>query len=290
VFTRSGSAWTQQAKLTGSDEVGLAEFGQSVALSGNGSTALVGGPIDDRPQGTAVNDGRGAVWAFERVGSSWKQDGPKLKGTGQTRNGDFGDTVALSADGDTAAVGAFNGDYGLGGAWVFVRDGSHWRQQGSKLYGLGAAGASDFGSALALSADGDTLMSAGPLDGNGVGAVWVFTRSRTIWRQSGDKLGYKISAGGEKGAAAFGSDVALTADGTTALIGGWTDSDGRGAAWVFTRTGSTWTQTQKLTGRGENGPARFGFAVALSANGHTALVGGPIDNKKRGATWVFTHD
>lgn len=288
VFTRSGSAWKQEAKLTGLGEVGLAEFGWSVALSGSGSIALVGGPDDDHPQGTTANEGRGAVWAFARVGSAWKQDGVKLKGTGQTKNGDFGAAVALSADGDTAAVGAYNGDDALGGAWVFVRDGSHWRQQGSKLYGIGAAGASAFGAALALSADGDTLLSAGPLDGNLVGAVWVFTRSRSVWLQSGDKYGYKITPRDEKGAPAFGSAVALTANGTTALIGGWTDSGGHGAAWIFTRMGSTWRQIQKLTGRGETGAGRFGFVVALSASGETALVGGPIDDKKQGAAWVFT--
>ena len=70
--------------------------------------------------------------------------------------------------------------------------------------------------------------------------------------------------------------MALSADGNTALIGGPSDNGGVGAAWVFTRSGSTWTQQgAKLVGTGAVGHAGQGWSVALSADGNTALVGGP---------------
>ena len=73
--------------------------------------------------------------------------------------------------------------------------------------------------------------------------------------------------------------MALSSDGNTALIGGPDDNGDVGAAWVFTRSGSTWTQQgSKLTGSGEVGNGDFGFSVALSADGNTALIGGPDDN------------
>src|SRR5439155_1690106 len=135
VFTRSGSTWTQQAKLTGSGEVNLphpysmgGEFGSSVALSGDGSTALIGGPGD--------NEGVGAAWVFTRTGSTWTQQGPKL--TVEHRNIRlFGDSVALSSDGSTALISAREvcdihpggcGNYGA--VWAFTRSGSTWTQQG----------------------------------------------------------------------------------------------------------------------------------------------------------------
>ena len=98
----------------------------------------------------------------------------------------------------------------------------------------------------------------------------------------------------------FGTNVTLSADGNTALIGGWNDDSvasgnrdysGKGAAWVFTRTGSTWTQQgEKLTAarsaRPDNG--KFGTIVALSADGDTALIGAWNDDNSKGAAWVFT--
>jgi len=81
--------------------------------------------------------------------------------------------------------------------------------------------------------------------------------------------------------------VALSSDGNTALIGGDDDNGGVGAAWVFTRAASTWTQQQKLSGSGESGSAMFGYSVALSSEGNTALIAGPYDNSHVGAAWVF---
>ena len=103
------------------------------------------------------------------------QQGEKLTGTGGTRTGRFGYDVALSADGDTALIGARYGYPGAGGAWVFTRSGSTWSQQGGKLVGTGHAGAGEFGhtgegefgASVAISADGDTALVGGPADDGG---------------------------------------------------------------------------------------------------------------------------
>jgi FG-GAP repeat len=288
VFTRSGAAWTQLGeKLTGGGETGAAEFGYSVALSSNGSTALVGGPFDRRPEGYPGNAGYGAAWVFTRTGATWSQEGRKLTGRGETAVGDFGDVVALSGNGDTALVGAFSVFNVHGAAWVFTRTGLAWTQQGNRLTGRGETGAGSFGWSVALSADGDTALIGGPNDNNDVGAAWVFTRTGSTWTQKGAKL----IGDGEIGAAGFADSVALSANGDTALIGGWGDNKFRGAAWVFTGRGSVWTQQgAKLTGRGETGhdhDGNFASTVALSADGGTALIGGPGDNHNHGAAWVF---
>ena len=111
--------------------------------------------------------------------------------------------------------------------------------------------------------------------------------------QQGSKLTYPWTS--TTGGGSFGFSVALSSDGNTALIGspdligGPDDNPGFGAAWVFTRSGSTWTQQgSKLTGSGESGSGVFGSSVALSADGNTALIGGPYDNGVVGAAWVFT--
>ncbi len=269
-----GSLVQQGPKLTGSEELGAGRFGRSVALSADGDTALIGGPRD----GGEV----GAAWVFIRSGSTWTQL-VKLTGAGESGAGCFGRSVALSADGDTALVGAPRDNAGLGAVWVFARSGATWVQQ-AELTGSGESGKGWFGRSVALSADGDTALVGGYVDHSDVGAAWVFRRSGSTWTQQGAKL----TGAEEDGAGEFGWNVALSGDGETALVGGRDDGGGVGAAWVFTRSGATWTQQgSKLTGGEEAGAGELGDGVALSSDGETALVGGREDSGGVGAAWVF---
>src|SRR5439155_24819960 len=120
-------------------------------------------------------------------------------------------------------------------------------------------------------ADGDTaIVGAWRAE-----ASWVFTRSGGVRTQQGNKL----VGSGAAGSARQGTSVALSADGNTAIVEGWSDNNMAGAAWVFTRRGGVWTQQgKKLVGSGAGGSARQGTSVALSADGNTAIVGGPGDN------------
>jgi len=286
VFTRSGGVWSQQGpKLvgTGVDRYWRSYQGVSVALSADGNTAIVGGPLDESGY-------YGAAWIFRRTNGVWAQQGKKLVGAGGTQlyQGQ-GQSVALSADGTTAIVGG-PGD----GAWVYVQDGGVWIQQGMPLVGTGSAGNAYQGHSVSLSADGNTAIVGGALDNkpssnqNAVGAAWVFTRSGGVWTQQGNKL---VGAG-SVGGADQGWSVALSGDGNTAIVGGPYDSP-VGAAWVFTRSGGVWTQQgNKLVGTGvstylgEVNSAAMGYSVALSADGKTAMLGGPSD-LFNGSVWTF---
>ena len=275
----TGLPTTQQGpKLIGTGAaVGLVQQGYSVALSADGATALVGGPADDA--------NAGAAWVFARTGGTWTQEGTKLVGTGAVGAAWQGHSVALSADGATALVGGPADDANTGAAWVFIRTGGSWTQQGTKLVGTGAVGGAQQSWSVALSADGATALVGGPADDANTGAAWVFTRTGGSWTQQGGKL----VGTGAGGAAWQGWSIALSADGATALVGGPADDANTGAAWVFTRTGGSWTQQgTKLVGTGAGGAAWQGWSVALSADGATALVGGPADDTQTGAAWVFT--
>jgi hypothetical protein len=224
VFTRAGSAWTQQgSKLVGMHEAGHGQFGGSVALSGEGDTALIGARADHSLVGT------GAAWVFVRTNSTWAQQGEKLTGAGATVSAEFASSVALSDDGETALIGGASNEDGVGAAWAFTHEGSTWMQQGEKLTSGETASPADFGSAVALSANGTKALVGASGDSSEAGAAWVFASEGAGWVRQGAKL----TGGGESGAAAFGTSVALSDGAHTALIGGPQDDLGAGAVWAF---------------------------------------------------------
>jgi len=327
IYTRNSSgAWTQQgSKLVGTGNTGLAGLGLSVAISADGNTAIVGGWSD--------NNDVGAVWVFTRSGGTWSQQGGKLVGSGNIGQSHQGWSISLSADGNTFIVGAPEDDPRLsingntGAAWVFVRSGGIWSQQGNKLVGAGAVGSAYQGGAVALSADGNTAIVTGAADNNGQGAAWVYTRSGATWSQQGSKLvspgsnglgqsvslsadgntalidihvftrsggiwsqqGDLLSGTGHVGSPNPGGKVSLSADGNTVIVGVSADNNSVGAVWVFTRSGNTWSQQgSKLVATGYTGLAQQGWSVSLSANGNTALIGGPNAGGGRGGAWVYT--
>src|SRR5262249_42498820 len=149
--------------------IGQAGQGLSVALSGDGDTAIIGGPSD--------NSTVGAAWVFTRRNGIWSQQGDKLTGTGGIQpSARF--SLAPSADGNPAIVGGPNDNRYAGAAWVFTRSNGIWTQQGSKLVGSGAVWSEIYqGGSVAVSADGNTVVTGGPGDDAFVGAAWVFTRS-----------------------------------------------------------------------------------------------------------------
>jgi len=292
-------SFEQRPKLVGTGAVGSTSQGMSVALSADGNTAIVGGPGPnnaDRDRSPVVGP-VGAAWVFTRSGGTWTQEGGKLVGTTSEYGGGLwsqGASVALSSDGNTAIIGGPSDNRTTGAAWVFTRSGSIWTQQGNKLVGSGASEPPlppGQGISVALSADGNTAI----VGGWGAEGAWVFTRSGATWTQQGKKL----VGSGAVGKARQGMSVALSADGNTAIVGGWSDNGKTGAAWVFTRTRGVWTQQgKKLVSIDAVGSARQGMSVALSADGNTAIVGGPGDNPwgrsvpfglgAAGAAWVFT--
>jgi hypothetical protein len=284
VFTRTNGAWTEQQQLVGTGD------SPSVALSADGNTAIVGLPND--------NGGIGAAWVFTQSNGVWTQQ-QKLVGSGAIGNAAQGTSMALSADGSTAIVGGpldngfTNGNTpeGVGAAWVFTRTNSTWTQQ-QKL--VASQEYAQEGTSVALSADGSTAIVGGPFKSSfpGGGAAWVFTQSNGSWTEQQQLVGSNSEGSYQ------GTSVALSADGSTAMVGGPGDNAGYGAAWVFTQSNGTWTEQQKLVGSGvteSNGytPVQ-GTSVALSADGSTAIVGGPRDNFNSfsgqgiGAAWAFS--
>lgn len=275
---------TETARLVPADRDANDRFGHSVALSDR--IALIGEPRNEDPNGSFA----GAASVFEHSGGGWNRR-PTLTpadGDGYDR---FGESVALV--GDTALVGARGADdpngENAGAVYTFGRANDGWSQTG-KLVADDGTPADSFGASVDFT--GTTTLIGAPSDQapNGVyaGSAYVFDRSDGSWFQ-GSKLA--ASEGDENDA--FGASVALTDDGTTAVVGAPDDEDPNGktagAAFVFSRTGDGWTQVATLAAPDGDSGDDFGRAVDIS--GDLAFVGAPRDEDpngtKAGAVYVF---
>ena len=272
----------QQAQLIAADGAPQDWLGFSVAL--DGETALVGAPYDD----VGATTDQGTAYVFVRSGATWNQQAQLIASDGAGQDC-FGESVALA--GDTVVVGTSwhdaNANTDQGAAYVFVRSGATWNQQ-AQLVASDGAPDDRFGGAVAL--DGETALVGVPYDDVdsdvNQGSAYVFVRSGTSWSQQA-----QLIASGGASQDRFGYSVAL--DGETALVGApysdrGADAD-QGAAYVFVRSGTSWSQQAQFTAAAGDAGDSFGGAVALA--GDTALVGAYGDdvgaNANQGTAYVF---
>ena len=359
VFTRTGNTWRQQAYLKASNtgEAGTADtfgdgdqFGFSLALSGDGSTIAVGAHAEDSRSAGINADQKdntatsaGAVYVYTRSGDTWAQQA-YVKPANPDPGDLFGFTVSLSANGSTLAVGSYdeggsartinatpdNTRRGSGAAYVFTRTGTAWAQQ-AYIKTANAEAGDSFGVHVQLADDGNTML-AGSLDedclATGVnptgcdsdmkadtsaGAAYVFVRSGQTWSQQAFLKPSTISP-----ADWFGSRLALSGDGNTAVMaaplegssargvnGNQKDSStaDSGAAFVFTRSGTTWTQQAYVKASNSEAFDEFASSLAISRDGRMMVFtskaedsaakgvnGNQNDNsaQEAGAAYVFS--
>ncbi|MGL4402057.1 MAG: choice-of-anchor D domain-containing protein, partial [Luteolibacter sp.] len=303
VFVRNGSTWSQQAYLKASNTGANDEFGRSVGVSGD--TVIVGA-LWENSSTTGVNStpnnnlsSAGAAYVFVRNGTTWSQQA-YLKASNTGVSDYFGSSVAV--DGDTVVVGAFgerSSTSGVnstpnenaafaGAAYVFARSGSTWSQQ-AYLKASNPERDDYFGNSVAVS--GDTLVVGAPYS-NGTppnnfvsnsGSVFVFVRNSGAW--SLQTLLRASNAGPDD---VFGSSVALS--GNTVVVGAFAEDSSTfgvnstpnesanlaGAAYVFGRLGSIWSQQGYLKASNTGAGDEFGYSVAVSGN--TVVVGAPSED------------
>jgi len=282
VFVRSGTSWSLQARLTALDAQEADWFGCSVAIFGD--TVIVGARGDD--DGGSQS---GSAYIFVRSGTTWSQQAKLTAGPDAAADALFGCSVAVS--GDTVVVGARGDDNGggaseSGAAYVFVRSGTSWSPQ-AKLTATVPTADEWFGCSVAIS--GETLAVGAPYDNNGGtdrGSAYVFVRSGTSWPQEA-KLTPADPADGD----AFGFSVGIS--GETLVVGARGDDSGSasdaGSAYVFVRSGTSWSEEAKRTASDAAAGDAFGYSVGIS--GELLVVGARGDDdggSNSGSAYLFS--
>lgn len=282
VFKLVGASWQLQAKLIAADASNGDHFGEAVAISGG--TIVAGAPTDR----VGSNFEQGSAYIFVRSGDTWTQQA-KLTANDGAGHDTFGAAVAIS--GDTVLVGAPWDDVSFenqGSVHVFVRTGNDWATQ-AKLTTQDGNFTQKFGYALAW--DGSTAIVGAPGDssnGSSSGSAYVMVRVANTWSQQA-----KLSSGSPPYSLMLGTSVAISGD--RAIVGAPGDLGnfaGYGSAYVFSRSGVTWTREARLQPSDQGPQKQFGSAVAI--DGTTVVAGAWYDNVngnvEQGSAYVFEHN
>jgi hypothetical protein len=277
VFTRTDGVWTQRAMLVASDFAAEDQFGNAVALQGGQAfIAAYNAAIDGKPY-------QGAAYVLEGAGDTWTET-QKLVASDGAGGEDFGYAIAVS--GSTLLVGsayAAGTNPQQGAAYVFTETDGTWNES-TKLVADDGASFDTFGTALAIV--GDTAVIGSPYAQIGEefsrGAVYVYTGSGADWSFE-LKLIPSDGAGGDAFAWSLGFDGdALVAGAPFAQVG---DNLIQGAAWIFTRSSGSWTETRKLVASDGVEGDNFGYAVAIDDG--SVLVGSPF-SAAHGGAYIYT--
>jgi Concanavalin A-like lectin/glucanases superfamily/FG-GAP repeat/Secretion system C-terminal sorting domain len=308
IFVRSGTTWTQQAYLKASNTGASDQFGFSVAISGE--TVVVGAYTEDS-NATGINGNEsdnsatnaGAAYIFVRNAGVWTQQAYlKASNTGTSDNFGYsvaisGETVVVGARGESSNATGINGNESdnsatnAGAAYIFVRNAGVWTQQ-AYLKASNTGGGDQFGSSVALS--GETVVvgayvedsNATGINGNesdnsasASGVAYIFVRNTGVWTQQAylkasntggnDRFGYSVAISGETVVVgAYGeSSNATSINGDEANNG----ASSSGAAYIFVRSGTTWSQQAYLKASNTEANDNFGYSVAIS--GEMVVVG-----------------
>lgn len=315
IFVREESTWSQQAYIKASNTDSTDGFGISVSLFGD--TLAVGSYQEsstargiDGDQNNNDRHSSGAVYVFSRDGTEWSQEA-FIKSSNADAFDKFGNSISLYEN--TLAVGAsweasntsgIDGDQNnndaerSGAVYIFIRNNSTWEQQAyikasnTDEWDYFGSDVSLFGDTLAVAAIEETSNATGVNgdqsnnDASESGAVYVFTRNDTTWRQQA-----YLKASNAESNDSFGSSISLY-DETLAIgasressntvgINGDQDNNeagGSGAVYVFTRDETTWTQRTYIKASNTDSGDKFGSCVSLY--GHLLVAGSPREDSK----------
>jgi hypothetical protein len=283
MYERDSSGWNYITKLVPDSVTGSAQILAVTMNRAKNRIAMGGG---------ANNGGLGAIWIFDKVGSTWIRS-QIITVTDTIGNSRLGYSLAMSPDGNTLISGGPEDNNITGAVWVFEYNGTAYVKT-QKLIPNDVVGIAQFGYLVSISENGNSFAASGPLDNGYVGAVWIFDKDATnTWTQTGTKLvpyDYLDTP-------FLGTGLFLAPQGDVVAVGAQnndvTSNFGigpKGGTWIFSYNGTSWSQsTLRILGTGAQPSQGIyqGISAATSYSGDTLAVGGYGDENGEGSVWIF---
>jgi hypothetical protein len=268
VFVKHAGKWSEQQEIDSPAGAAQDTYGLAVSLSGDGQTALVGAPTG--------SGGNGIVYSYRRQGGKYVLDG-QITAPDGAYGDEFGEAVSLSGLGNVALISAPIHNGYQGAAYVFVRGAKSWSEQ--REYQDPVAPGEAYGYSVSEAADGLSGVVGAPFANEAQGAAYAFSELGSSQQTLvGDPAAQPFL---------FGLSVSMDALGNRVLVGSPSANLGNGAAFVFDKAWSGWTDSQELVDGDPTGADLFGYSVALDYLGNVALIGATERNGTAGAAFVF---
>ena len=244
-------------------------FGAKTVLSDDGNTALVTAPLSDSY--------KGKVYIY--IWKKWNWELQQIF-EGKLRKDSFGSSVSLSADGNTAVIGAYGTDSDKGTIYIYTRSGETWTLQ-QEITSPGESGGK-FGYSVSLSSDGNTSLIGAVGGGMKMGTAYIYTKTEGLWN-----LTQSIVDPGASGENWFAENICLSDNGSTALIGAYGTESNRGILYMYTKTGMSWELKQTIADPGNAEYDYFGISACLTGDGKTAVIGAAGNDSYEGIVYVY---
>ncbi|MGB0868815.1 MAG: FG-GAP repeat protein [Flavobacteriales bacterium] len=288
------------------------QFGRSVSISNDGTTIAVGSYKEDIDLNKPINNA-GSVYIYRLIAGNWSSQEVKIQASDKQEEDFFGFAIALSGDGKTLVVGAFNEDGGngdispnSGSAYIFKYENSIWQQK-QKIQASNTGNGDKFGRSVAINGDGKTI-AIGAFshdftlnDGSSIpeiGAAYIFQYNGSNWQEQ-----QFIHASDKFYSDFFGWSISLSDNGNTLVVGAIYTRDivnnilGTGTAYIYKRIGNSWSEQAILKASNAGYSDLFGEYVTISGDGNTVAIGtiredGVSSNtiSNAGAIYIFKFD
>lgn len=270
---------TETAKLLPEDLEMFNNFGSSISISADGSTVIAGGYGNEQS--------KGAAYVFTREGNSWDLQAKLISDDCELdddnlRTKRFGWAVAISGNGDIAAItkyGIYNVEKSV---YIFTREENSWTEQ-TRILPPDTCSDDSFGHSLAISADGSVLIIGAPRNNLSKGAVYIYTRKGNSWN-----LQTELTDTSPKAYNNFGCSVAISSDGSVAVIGSFGKSPDKSFVHIFSKNEHKWHMCAKLKNPINSPVSVFGHTVAISGDGSVIAAGLTYKEEyTKGIVYVF---
>jgi parallel beta-helix repeat protein len=282
IYRLTEGSWVETDKFTpsnvGWDTGAYANYGSSVCIAGNGETVMVGCPGGgDWYRG-------GSAYVYSYIDGEWTQ--ARLTPNDGSKSDEFGYSVSLSSDGTTGIVGAYNSnineEYDAGSAYIYSLKNDLWQE--TKIVASDGVSGDEFGTSVAISGDGNTVIAGAPYNdagGNSAGAAYIYKVKNNNWIED-----VKLFNDGPD--TRLGFSVAISGNGRTSLIGG--DASGHGSAYIYSLFNDQWQATELHPSDGSQGDG-YGRSVAISSGADRLIIGAPANSDNgywSGSTYMYT--
>ena len=277
VFLRTGTSWTLEASFFRSGRSST-DYEVKSSISGDGATIITGS--------YGYNGYTGLATIYTRVNTTWTQKA-NLTGSGVVANDAFGYDVSINSNGTYAIVGTQRGPV-FGFAFIYVYTTS-WTLQ-SKIIPSDSKNPDGFGISVDINGAGDRVIIGAPSATAPTyqGKAYIYTRSGTTWTQEATL----VISDGANDPGGPGRRVSMSRDGSSAIIAGYaapvSGLSNAGKSFLFTRSGTTWTQRGVLTASNPTANAYYGYGLAISADGLVLIIGAADYSSNIGRVYINT--